>query len=122
MSTIHKTATTPYSVTQMFNLVNDIESYPNFLPGCESVTILKRQDNEVRAKVHISKGSFNKSFSTLNILNEPRSITMKLLDGPFEYLEGAWRFESLSSKQSRITLDLEFQFKNKIMGMVAGPI
>lgn len=128
MPTIHKTAVTPYTQAQMFDLVNDIESYPLFLPGCKKVTILERDASEIKATVHIEKGSFNKSFSTLNVLNRPYSITMKLLDGPFDYLEGAWRFEQNKSHnahsefKSKISLDLEFQFQNKLMGMVAGPI
>jgi ribosome-associated toxin RatA of RatAB toxin-antitoxin module len=127
MPSIHKTALTPYTPTQMFDLVNDIESYPLFLPGCAKVMILDRDAKEVKATVHIAKGSFNKSFSTLNILDPSNSITMKLLDGPFEYLEGAWRFETVekgegSDQKSRITLDLDYKFQNKMMALVAGPI
>lgn len=121
MPVIKREATVPHSVAQMFDLVNKIEDYPQFVPYCKSVDILSRTDEEVRASLNFAQGALHKSFSTCNRLQENKMIEIRLLDGPFHHLEGFWRFESLDSG-CRVTLDLEFEFSNKLIGMMFGPV
>jgi ribosome-associated toxin RatA of RatAB toxin-antitoxin module len=106
----------------MFDLVDDIESYPRFLPWCRSATVLSRNEDEVRATLELAKGSVHKKFSTLNRLHIGKMIEMRLLEGPFHHLEGFWRFEELREDACKISLDLDFEFKNRMVGMVVGPI
>lgn len=121
MPVIKREATVPHSAAQMFDLVNRIEDYPQFVPYCKSIDILSRTDEEVRASLNFAQGALHKSFSTCNRLQENKMIEIRLLDGPFHNLEGFWRFESLDSG-CRVTLDLEFEFSNKLIGMMFGPV
>lgn len=122
MTTIHRQALVPYSARQMFDLVDDIESYPQFLPWCRSSTVLSRNEDEVRASLELAKGSVHKTFSTLNRLHVGKMIEMRLLEGPFHHLEGFWRFEALREDACKISLDLDFEFKNRMIGVVVGPV
>ena len=86
MTVIEKSALVKFSAQQMFDLVNNIEDYPQFLPWCSGSRIMKRGDDFVEAELIISKGGFNKSFSTRNKIDPAGVITVSLLDGPFSYL------------------------------------
>lgn len=121
MTDIKKSALLPYSPAQMFVLVDDIESYPLFLPWCKSARVFSRSADEVRAEIHIAHGVLNKAFSTLNRLQQDKMIEMRLLEGPFKHLEGFWRFDELSNAGCKISLDLEFKFSNKLMELAIGP-
>jgi len=122
MTTIHKSALVPYSAEQMYTLVADIPTYPEFLPWCSGSKEINRQENEVEASLDIAHSGVHKSFTTRNRLDKNRSIEMHLVEGPFKYLNGVWRFEPLGDAGSKVGLDLEFEFSNKLMGMTFGPL
>jgi len=122
MPTINKSAIVPYKAEQMYGLVNDIESYPEFVPGCDSSEVLSRTEDEVRASLTLSSAGMSKSFTTLNRLQPAKMIEIRLLDGPFKQLEGFWRFEDQANSSSRIVLDLEFEFSNRLLAMMFGPL
>ncbi|MFI4938380.1 MAG: type II toxin-antitoxin system RatA family toxin [Candidatus Berkiellales bacterium] len=122
MTTIVHCASVPFSCAQMFELVNDIEQYPHFLPWCPDAKVQKRTQDEIEATVHFAKGIIGKSFTTLNKLLPHQRVEMRLLKGPFRYLEGTWHFESLAEKGSRITLNLSFEFNSKLLTITVGPI
>jgi ribosome-associated toxin RatA of RatAB toxin-antitoxin module len=105
----------------MFELVNDVDSYPQFLPWCRSARILDRGQGWVKARVSMAKGALQHGFTTRNELDWGRRIRIRLADGPFKRLEGDWRFEP-TSKGSRVSLDLEFEFAGRMLGAVLGPI
>ena len=117
---IEREALVTFSAEQMFALVNDIESYPQFLPGCTEAAILSRSEGEIEARLNLEKGSFSQSFVTRNQLNHPHSIDMRLVDGPFKKLEGRWTFDSVGDHGCKVKLRLEFEFKNKLMALAAG--
>lgn len=123
MTLISRNALVPYSVEEMFALVDDIEVYAEFLPWCRSTEILSRDDNEVQASIEIARGALNKSFTTLNRLQKDKMIEMRLLKGPFKHLQGYWRFDALKDKSaSKISLDLEFEFESKLISFAVGPV
>lgn len=122
MTTIQRTAIVPYTPEQMFNLVNAIEDYPLFVPGCMKTHVLSRDEDEVKATLDFGKGSIHKSFTTCNRLQPHKMIEIRLLDGPFHQLEGFWRFDALADNTCQVSLDLEFEFSNKLLGMAFGPI
>jgi len=121
MTTIKRDAIVPYSPQQMFELVDRIEDYPLFVPWCKSTTIISRDADEVRATLNFERSGFEKSFSTCNRLQQNKMIEIRLLDGPFQQLEGFWRFAE-HAEGCQISLDLDFEFSNKIMSMMFTPM
>jgi ribosome-associated toxin RatA of RatAB toxin-antitoxin module len=122
MTVVRKSALVKFSAQQMFDLVNDIESYPEFLPWCSSSRILRREDDTVEAELMISKGGFNKSFATRNTLVRGSRITLSLLNGPFSSLSGTWNFIPLREDASKITLDLEFEMSGRLASLAFGTV
>ncbi len=122
MTVVQKSALVKFSALQMFELVNNIEDYPKFLPWCSGSRIMKSGDDFVEAELIISKGGFNKSFSTRNKIDPAGVITVSLLDGPFSYLEGVWNFLPLREDASKISLDLEFEMSGKLASLAFGVV
>jgi ribosome-associated toxin RatA of RatAB toxin-antitoxin module len=119
---IQRSAKVSYTVEQMFALVNDVEAYPEFLPHCRSARVLEQGERHIKARVELAKGALHKSFTTLNRLEAPSRIEMKLVDGPFRRLHGAWQFTDLGGGRTRVMLDLEFEFSNRLVALALGPI
>lgn len=122
MTVVQKSALVKYSARQMFDLVNDIEAYPKFLPWCAGSRIIKREEDCVEAELMISKGGFKKSFSTRNKIDWGGRITVSLLDGPFSHLEGVWNFMPLREDASKISLDLEFEMSGVLANLAFGAV
>ena len=106
----------------MFELVNNINDYSQFLNWCDSSSILNQSDDQITASVQINQGGLKQSFSTLNTLTPYKSIEMQLLDGPFDELSGEWRFETLGENASKVHLTLQFKFKSMLIDMALSPI
>lgn len=123
MPLISRNALVPYDVAEMYQLVEDIETYPQFLPWCRTTEVLSRNDEEVHASIEIAKGALNKSFTTVNRMQKNKMIEMRLVKGPFKHLQGFWRFDPLkNSKACKITFDLDFEFDNKLIALAIGPV
>ena len=122
MHRISKSAIVPYTPQQMFELVNNINDYSQFLNWCDSSAILNQSDNQITASVEINKGGIKQTFSTLNTLTPYKSIAMELVDGPFDVLSGEWRFEALGDNAAKIHLDLQFKFKSMLIDMALSPV
>jgi len=118
---IYRSAIVPFSTSQMFDLVNDIEQYPQFLPWCPKAQILSRTLDEIEATVHFSQGGFQKSFTTVNRLLPHERVEMRLREGPFRYLEGQWQFETMG-QGTQISLNLSFEFSHALLSMMIGPL
>lgn len=122
MEHITRSALVPYTPQEMFDLVSDIDTYPQFLPWCSGAATLSHQDDGVQARIDFSVGGVSKSFTTRNRHVGREAILMQLVDGPFSRLEGSWRFEPLGDAGCKISLDLEYDFSSKMVGMVTGPV
>lgn len=122
MTTISKSALVPYTPAEMYALVSDIPSYPEFLPWCRGAVVHAETDDEVRATLDLAKGGVEKSFTTLNRRHRNKIIEMRLVEGPFRKLEGFWRFDPLGEHGCKVSLDLEFEFASRMLGMVVGPV
>lgn len=118
-TTINKTALLPHSAQTMFDLVADIARYPEFLPGCSGAQVLEQTDNEVVARLDLTKAGVTQSFVTRNTNTPHTSITLVLEDGPFDSLGGEWRFDALSEDACRVSLDLSFQLRSGLLKMAA---
>ena len=114
MSSVHREAKVQYSPKQMYDIVNDVASYPDFLPWCYGSEVLSQNEDEVRARLDLSYCGLHQSFSTVNRLQNGKMIEVRLLDGPFSHLEGFWRFEPLSDASCYIEFDLAFEFAGSI--------
>jgi ribosome-associated toxin RatA of RatAB toxin-antitoxin module len=121
-NTIHRHAVVAYSSADMYALVSDIESYPRFLPWCTAAQILDYADNTVVARLSLSKGRVAQSFTTRNVLCPDNAIDMSLVDGPFRFLNGRWTFTPLHDAMSEVALDLNYEFKNKILALAVGTV
>jgi ribosome-associated toxin RatA of RatAB toxin-antitoxin module len=122
MTTIEKSALVRFSAPQMFALVEDIESYPQFLPWCRSSRILKREGEAVEAELEIARAGFHKSFATRNTQKGQDEIHIRLLRGPFSHLEGIWRFQPLREDASKISLELEFELSGRLADLAFGAV
>lgn len=122
MPSIEKSALVSYSAEQMFNLVNDIDSYPEFVPGCADSRVVEQNDDYKVASLQISKAGIQKTFTTRNRLIKPERIDMELVDGPFKKLTGGWVFKPLSEDACKVELKLDFEFSNRLLGMAFGKI
>lgn len=122
MHKIYKSALVPYSAEQMFALVNDIEAYPQFLPWCEDARIESRDDDRIRASLRFGRGAVSRWFTTLNSLDAPQGVDIRLVNGPFRQLTGHWRFTPLGEEGSKIEVNMEFEFSNPLVSMAFGPI
>jgi ribosome-associated toxin RatA of RatAB toxin-antitoxin module len=120
MQTVTASALVAYSSQQMFDLVNDIEAYPQFMPGCVGARILSKGDNWVEAELNLNKSGFIQSFTTRNQLAAPDLIQMQLVNGPFSRLDGCWRFKSLDESACKVEFELTFELQNRLLQMAAG--
>lgn len=105
---------------QMFELVDDVEAYPSFLPWCSDAVVHKRSEEAVRATLELNKGSVSKRFTTLNHRTPGHSLRMDLLDGPFRHLEGIWHFEQVADDGSKVSLHIDFEFSSTMLGIMFG--
>lgn len=119
MATVNRSALLPYSAHDMYCLVNDVASYPQFMDGCSSVDIIEHTDELMRATLYLKKAGMEVSFTTCNQLVADTSIEMCLQDGPFETFNGLWQFKVLSDSACKLTLDLEFEFKSRTLAKLA---
>ncbi|MGH8320560.1 MAG: type II toxin-antitoxin system RatA family toxin [Gammaproteobacteria bacterium] len=122
MRTVNKSALVPYTAAQMYTLVNDVESYPEFLPWCRSARVLSQTNSEMRASLELARSGFHKTFTTRNTLEPERGIVIALDNGPFRHLEGHWRFEDLGTEGSKVLLNMQFEFAGALLDLMAGPV
>ena len=122
MPSVKKSALVMHKASEMYHLVDDIESYPEFLPWCKSTTILERDEDHVKASIEIAMGAVNKSFTTLNRMQKNKMIEVRLVEGPFKHLQGFWHFEALQENASKISVDMEFEYSSRVMGLLIGPV
>ena len=122
MPEVTRTALVMYSAEQMYQLVNDVARYPEFLPGCVNTTIAEQSDAHMQAEMTLKKGPISQVFSTINAMVPGRSIAMTLSDGPFERLEGEWRFIPMAENACKIEFAMRFEFKSGLIAAAFNPI
>jgi ribosome-associated toxin RatA of RatAB toxin-antitoxin module len=118
LPTVKRSARVPYTTEQMFDLVNDVESYPKFLHWCRGARIESRQGSTVEATLEIGVLGFHQSFRTRNTLERPERIGIDLVSGPFRRLRGEWRFVAAQDQGTDISLTLTFEVTSSPFGVV----
>lgn len=122
MPNINKSALVPYSANKMYTLVNDVDAYQSFLPGCRQSNIISHSEVHMEAKMVLVKAGIEQVLVTSNILVPDRSIQMSLSQGPFESLSGGWTFIPLSDDACKIELALDFTFSSPLVDMAFGKV
>jgi len=111
-----------YSARQMFDLVDAVESYPDFLPWCGGAHVHHRDEHSTRATIRIAYRGIRQSFTTENLKEPPAAMHMKLVKGPFRALDGSWLFHDLSGRGCRIEFRLRYEFSNRLLEKLVGPV
>jgi ribosome-associated toxin RatA of RatAB toxin-antitoxin module len=122
MPKVSKSVLVPYSAEIMFALVDAVERYPEFLPWCSSTEVRLRNALQTVATINIRYAGVAQSFTTENDKEGLTVMRIKLRDGPFKSLEGAWHFQSLAASACKIQFDLEYTFANNLLERAVGPV
>nr|WP_297461043.1 type II toxin-antitoxin system RatA family toxin [uncultured Halomonas sp.] len=122
MPTVNRSALVRHSNQAMFDLVNDFERYPEFLPGCRRARLLERDENHLVGELTLAKAGVEQSFTTRNELFAPDRIELSLVSGPFKRLQGQWLFIPMGETTCKVSLEMNFEFSNRLLGMAFGKL
>jgi ribosome-associated toxin RatA of RatAB toxin-antitoxin module len=122
MAQVDKSVLVAHSALRMFELVDAVERYPEFLPWCGGSECNYRDAGITRATLHINYRGIRQSFSTENAKTAPHLMHIKLLEGPFRMLEGSWRFTELGGAGCKVELSLRYEFSNRVLEKLVGPV
>ncbi len=120
MRKVSRSALVPFSAAQMYALVEDFLAYPDFLPWCTGATLHFRDDETIEASLELQRSGIKKSFTTRNTLQPGVAMGIALVGGPFRHLAGGWQFEQLGEEGSKVSLELEFEFENRVTDALFG--
>ncbi len=110
----------PYTPEQLFDIVADIERYPEFLPWCVATRVRSREGNVITADVVIGFKLFRERFTTRDVLDRPRRIDVTYHEGPFKYLNNHWLFEPVGEGSCDLDFYIDFEFRTRLLQMAAG--
>jgi len=122
MAMVEKSVLIERSAQQMFDLVDDVEDYPGFLPWCSRSRVDFRDEQRTVATLHVHYRSVKTHFTTENEKEIPLRMRIKLIDGPFRRLEGFWYFKPLAENACKIEFRLSYEFSSKVFEKVIGPV
>jgi ribosome-associated toxin RatA of RatAB toxin-antitoxin module len=122
MPTVNRSALVRHTPKQMFELVNDFESYPEFLPGCRHARLIERDDVHLIGEMTLGRAGIEQTIKTRNELYTPERIEMSLVSGPFKRLKGRWRFIPMGEDACQVSLEMEFEFASRLLSMAFGKI
>ncbi len=119
---MHRTSLVARLPPVLYRLVTDVERYPEFVPGCTAARMLERGTSEIVAHLAVRRGPLRTAFTTRNRLEPDRRVSMELVEGPFQVLEGCWEFAPVASNGCRIDLRLRFQFAIALKSALFEPL
>lgn len=122
MTGVSRSALVPFSAGQMFDLVEGVEQYPQFLPWCSGTAVSHRDPLITRATININYRGIKQSFSTENRKQPPGLMSIRLVEGPFRALDGEWRFTPLGANACRIDFRLNYEFSSTLLEKLVGPV
>jgi ribosome-associated toxin RatA of RatAB toxin-antitoxin module len=122
MPQIRKSIFIHYSAAQMFDLVADIERYPDFLPWCCGAQVRPLDNHQVEATVEIDFHGLRSCFVTRNTHQRPAEIALNLVSGPFRSLTGYWRFTPLRPAACKVEFALDYAFASGLLGRAIAPV
>ena len=122
MAKVKKTVLINHSASRMYALVDDVKSYPQFLPWCGGVDLIQQDEATTVARLHIAYHGLHQNFTTENNKTYPSLMDINLIDGPFKHLEGVWRFIELNEQACRIEFELNYEFANSFLEKLIAPV
>ncbi len=122
MHSVERSVLVPHSASQMFDLVADVEKYPDFMPWCGGASVSARDEKGMQASITISLAGIKQTFTTRNTHEYPTCIELELVDGPFSVLKGKWQFLALSEDACKVLFTLNYAFSNRALETLVGPI
>ena len=122
MDYINKSEEINVSHELIFSLINNVEDYHTFLPWCSDSKIISDNGNKMLAEIEISKNFINWKFSTENTYDLNKKINIKLIDGPFNHLDGYWEFKKIDNYNTTVDLYLEYKFDSRLIELSIKPI
>ncbi len=122
MNIVSRSALVQFSAKQMFDLVEGVEQYPQFLPWCSGTSVTHRDLQVTHATISINYRGIKQSFSTKNLKQPPERMSLQLVEGPFQALDGEWLFTPLRADACRIDFRLSYQFSSALLEKLVGPV
>lgn len=122
MQTVHKSVLIMQSASTMYNLINNVAHYPQFLPWCDHVDIHEQTEDITDATIHIRYFGLKTYFRTRNHNQPDHHIMLQFVEGPFKHLEGHWAITALNEKATKVTFSLNYAFSNNMMEKIIGPV
>ena len=120
MPKINRTAILSVDAIRAFEVINRVEGYPDFLPGCEKVKVLESTAEYSMVKVDVAWAGFSESFVTKTWPTKYESILMEFVEGPFRHLSGKWTFAGIGNDGCKVALDLTYEFDG--LASLASPL
>ena len=117
---IRRSALVVFSPEQMFDLVIDVERYPEFLPWVSGAVLHEKSERDLRATMEMQRAGVRERFATRNTFERPAVMTLQLVDGPFRVLEGRWSFTPIGTAGTRVELEMRFEFANPVVALLFG--
>ena len=122
MKRVARSAIVPHSAAQLYALVEDIESYPRFLPWCVAAEVKSRAPDATLATLTVGVSGIRQSFTTRNASRPPEAIDMRLVEGPFRSFAAAWRFQALGESACNVEFSMEFEFSSRTLATLLQPL
>lgn len=122
MQSVTRSVLVPFSAAAMFELVDRVELYPQFLPWCGGAHVLETHEGGKTARIDIDYHGVRAHFTTDNANRAAESIVITLKDGPFRHLHGEWRFVALAADACKIEFELAYEFTTHLLEKVVGPV
>jgi ribosome-associated toxin RatA of RatAB toxin-antitoxin module len=117
---VRRSALVTFSPEQMFDLVVDVERYPEFLPWVAGAVLHERTEHALLASLEMQRGGVRERFTTRNTFDRPAVMTLQLVDGPFRVLEGRWSFTPIGTAGTRAELEMRFEFASPLVSLLFG--
>lgn len=122
MARVEKSVLVAHTPERMFELVDRVEDYPDFLPWCGGTELKARDAERTVATIHIAYMGIRQSFTTENHKIPPREMRITLQHGPFSYLEGDWLFAPLGDDACKVEFRLEYAFSSRMLEGLLMPV
>ncbi len=122
MAVVEKSVLVGHSAAEMYAMVGDVESYPQFLPWCSATEIKRADERNALATLHVNYHGLRLHFTTKNQMEPGAQIDMTLVNGPFKHLDGFWRFIPLAEHACKIEFRLSYELSGKLVDRIAGPV
>jgi len=127
MKHVRKSVLLWYSPAEMYELVTDVQRYPEFLPWCDRAELLHSHDDGVTARLGLHYMGVRHAFTTRNVQRKAERVAVQLVDGPFSTLAGEWLFKPLGRTGSeqlacKIEFDLRYAFASAALETVVSPV